>query len=165
MNLTRFKQLVFRLRRGKEYREAFVESEISIGIPFQIRAIREKRKWSQQDLAEKTGKKQSVISQLENPNYGRLSLSTLKTLAAAFDCGLLVRFVPYSELIWRATNLSPDDLSIPDFDHDPGLTSPDYGSSTANIGGVWTQEIAIDHILVVDDIEVTEEDELGVAER
>jgi transcriptional regulator with XRE-family HTH domain len=122
-NLTRFEQIFARLARGKEHREAFVDSEIDIGLPFQIKAIREARDWTQKELAEKSGKHQSVISQLETPGYGSLTLSTLRKLAAAYDVGLMVRFVSFSELARRASHLSDADMKIPSFSDDQTLTT------------------------------------------
>ena len=81
------------------YRAAFVEAEITVGLPLQIRAMRRHRNWSQTQLGERTNQDQGVISRLEKPGYGRLTLTTLRRLAAAFDVGLLVRFVPFSELM------------------------------------------------------------------
>ena len=118
---TKYKQIVSRLEKDKEYRDLFVENEITVGVPFQIRAIREDRGWSQKELAERTGKQQSVISQLENPDYGKLTLSTLKALASAFDVGLMVRFAPFSELVSRAANLSEIGLEVPEFSKDWNL--------------------------------------------
>lgn len=132
-NSTRFQQIFARLKRGKKYREHFVESEISVGIPLQIKGMREMREWTQKELGSRSGKHQSVISQLENPGYGKLTLTTLKTLAAAFDVGLMVRFVPFSELAGRASNLSASDMEIPSFDEDPGLEQKISSGSSASV--------------------------------
>jgi hypothetical protein len=67
--------------------------------------------------------KQSRISALEDPNYENIEVGTLRRLASAFDVGLTVRFVPFSELVrWSAT-LSDADISVSSFDEDT-LTSP-----------------------------------------
>jgi transcriptional regulator with XRE-family HTH domain len=107
--------------RDKEYRDEFVAAQIDMGIPFQIRAMREEQETSQQALAEQTDMAQARISLLERPGYGRLSLNTLKRLASAFDVALIVRFVPYSELVDWVVNLSPESLNPPSFDQDSGL--------------------------------------------
>src|SRR5260370_480187 len=93
------KTLSQRLRRGRQAREQFVASHISKGVAFQIRAIRDRLKWSQERLAHEVGMTQNAISRLESPEYGGPTITTLKRLAAAFDVGLIVRFVPFSELI------------------------------------------------------------------
>ncbi|HEY1801145.1 MAG TPA: XRE family transcriptional regulator, partial [Terriglobales bacterium] len=81
------------------YRDAFISEEIDIGLPMQIRAMREKRGWKQQYVAEKMETKQPRFSLMEKPGYGNFSLNTLKRLASIFNVGLIVSFVPYSEMI------------------------------------------------------------------
>src|SRR5688572_4778149 len=83
----------------KEYRDAFVEEQINVGLSFQIRSTRQARGWTQGDLGQRTGMKQETISVLESADYGSYSLRTLKRLASAFDVGLEVRLVPYSKLV------------------------------------------------------------------
>jgi transcriptional regulator with XRE-family HTH domain len=104
----------------KEYRDAFVSSHIDIGIPFQVRALREQRGWTQKELAQSAEMKQERISAIENPNYkNQFSLKTLKRLASAFDVGLIVRFVPISELVEWEIKLSPEALKVLSFKEDP----------------------------------------------
>jgi transcriptional regulator with XRE-family HTH domain len=103
-------------------RDYFVNAHISNGLAFQIRTTREARGWSQQELAERSGKRQGEISRLEDPDYGRYSLTTLRRLAAAFDVALIVRFAPFSQLVDWAVGLSPQDLAVPSFDADEHLT-------------------------------------------
>ena len=107
--------------RDKEYRDLFVEEEIDTGLPLQIRALRKDRGWSQKDLAQRVGMTQEGVSRLENLDYGKYTLTTLKRLASAFDVALVVRFEPFSRLVDWAVNLSPQDMEVPDFDHDPGF--------------------------------------------
>ncbi|RPI22099.1 MAG: XRE family transcriptional regulator, partial [Acidobacteria bacterium] len=52
--------------RDKTYRDAFVWSEIRAGLPFQIRALREKKGWTQAQLADRVGMTQSRISKVED---------------------------------------------------------------------------------------------------
>jgi len=42
---------------------------------------------------------QNAISRLESPDYGKATLTTLKRIASAFDVGLVVRFVPFTEFV------------------------------------------------------------------
>lgn len=117
---TRWQQIADSLA-DKEYRDLFVIEEITTGVPFQIRAMRQMRGWSQKELAARVGMTQEGVSRLENPDYGKPTLTTLRRLASAFDVGLAVRFVPYSQLVDWAVNFSPEDLAVPDYEHDPGL--------------------------------------------
>ena len=61
---------------------------------------------------------QESISRLEDPNYGRYSLKTLKRLAKAFDVALLVRFVSFGELGEWTVNLTPQKLKPPSYEEE-----------------------------------------------
>lgn len=119
-DLTRREQIVASLQ-DKEYRDAFVEEHIDSGVAFQIRATREAQGWSQRELGRRAGMAQERVSVLEDPDYGRMSLSTLKRVASALDVALVVRFVPFSQLADWATELSAEALAVPNFARDPDL--------------------------------------------
>ena len=102
----------------KAYRDAFVGSQINIELPIQIRALRERRGWTQGELAKRTGMVQPRISAIETPGKGKLNLETLRRLAAAFDVGLIVRFAPFSEMIEWGEKFSPDSFDVPSFEID-----------------------------------------------
>ena len=104
--------------QDKEYRDAFVASETNIALPYQIRALRERRGWTQQELADRAGMKQSRISAIEQPGGGKLNLETLRRLASAFDSALVVRFAPFSELVDWVETFSPDEFQVPSFEED-----------------------------------------------
>jgi ribosome-binding protein aMBF1 (putative translation factor) len=91
--------LVARLAKGPEARRKFVESQIVNEVVSQIRGLRHKNEWSQPALAEKIRTTQNQIYRLENTRTAKPTLTTLKKLAAAFDVGLVVRFVPFGEMI------------------------------------------------------------------
>ncbi len=107
MTTLKEKQL-FESFQDKDYRDIFVEEHIGVGLAHQIRALRDKYGWTQEELGIRAGKKQPVIAQLENPDYGSYTLKTLKTLASAFDVALQVNFVSFRDLIKRAANLTPE---------------------------------------------------------
>jgi transcriptional regulator with XRE-family HTH domain len=107
--------------QDKAYREAFVFSQMSIPISFQVRTLREHQGLTQKQLAEKAGMLQPRIVELERPKGKEPNLRTLGRLAAAFDVALVVRFVPFSELVEWAETFSPDTFVVPSFDDDPGL--------------------------------------------
>lgn len=105
----------------KEYRDFYVGEHIDQGLAFQVRATRDERGWTQAELASRIGSGQSAISKLEDSDYGRQSLTTLKKLASAFDVALIVRFVPFSDLVNYTSNLTPDHLAPVDFARDAML--------------------------------------------
>jgi transcriptional regulator with XRE-family HTH domain len=116
-------KLLRRLKASKEYRDAYVASQIDVGLPFQIRALREARGWSQRDLAEHAGMLQPRISAVERPGYGRVNIETLRRLASAFDVALIIRFAPFRELIRWADSFSPDTFGVPSFLDDVQISS------------------------------------------
>ncbi len=103
---------------NKEYRDSYVAGHISNTVASQILMLREARGWTQKELADKTGMGQSRISALEDPNYENIQVGTLKRLASAFDVGLTVRFVPFSEIVTWTADLSSEKLLVPDFTND-----------------------------------------------
>jgi transcriptional regulator with XRE-family HTH domain len=103
---------------SKEYRDSYVAAHISNTVASQIQLLREARGWTQKDLADKSGMGQSRISALEDPNYENIQVGTLKRLASAFDVGLTVRFVPYSEVVDWTVHLTTEKLLVSEFTYD-----------------------------------------------
>jgi transcriptional regulator with XRE-family HTH domain len=116
MNIIKRRQRIIENLKNKEYRDAFVTEHINTGVPFQIRALRDQREWTQKDLGNHVEMAQETISRIEDPNYGKLTLKTLKRLASAFDVALMVRFVPFSELVEWELHLTPDSLKALEFE-------------------------------------------------
>ena len=86
-----------------------------------IRAMRDPRDMSQGELGQMAGIAQPWVSKLENPSNGTLTISTLLKLASAFDMASYIDFVPFSELLRRASDLSNESFEVPSFDGDAGL--------------------------------------------
>jgi transcriptional regulator with XRE-family HTH domain len=124
--------------KDKSYREDFVQQQIETGLPFQIKGMRKARGWKQSKLGTLLGKPQSVVSRLENPDYGKFNLQTLRELATVFDVGLLVAFVPFSHLANRVASFSVTDVEIPEFDKDPGF-SPSATATTSNVSKLFAR--------------------------
>lgn len=127
----------------EEYRREFVSENIATGLAFQIRHLRDSRGWTQQELAQRIHKaQQETISQWENPNYGRYSVSTLNKLAAAFDVALSVRFVPFSELADWVLHLTPQRLAPPDFDNEfnAAITSVSIPPDSSKVGALAAED-------------------------
>lgn len=101
----------------KEFRDAYVRSHLTQGLPYQIRALRMQRGWSQQDLANKLGlKRQSAIARIEDPSYGKLSISTLLNLSSVFDVALNIKFVSFGKFLADKEDLSPKNLAAESFE-------------------------------------------------
>lgn len=104
--------------KNKQYRDSFVAEHIYSRIPLKIRAMRDRRKMSQKELGALAGVKQEWISKLEDPNYGRLTIATALKIASAFDCGLSVDFVPFSQILEGASTLNRESFDVPTFEEE-----------------------------------------------
>lgn len=99
----------------KEYRDEYMQAAVRSSIPYQIKTLREEAGISQKELAKRINTTQSVISRLENTEYGRVHLQTLLDVACAMDVGLLVRFVSYPDFLDRGTKFTPEALRAEPF--------------------------------------------------
>src|SRR5271170_4763921 len=109
------------------YRHAFIDAHATDTIAFQLKRMREAKGWTQGQLAVEAfgdAKLQSMVSRLENPDYGKYSVSTLVNLAKVFDVGLVVRFAPFSEVVEWDLNKSGSTLEPPPFAQDIALAEP-----------------------------------------
>lgn len=110
--------------RDKAYREEFVAAQARRAIPYQVRALMKAKKISQQELAERSGLTQGVISRAANPAYGKLTLNTIIRIAAGFDVAFIGRFVPFSKLEDYFDALSESELAdVPTFDEEDASLS------------------------------------------
>src|SRR5260370_21372211 len=119
----------------KECREAYVAAQINIGIPFQIRALRKSRGWNQEVLAEHAKMAQPRISEIERPGERRPNIETLLRIAAAFDVGLQVRFLPFTELIEWSESFDPENFEVRTFDDE--LNAAQLENSFRHESNVW----------------------------
>lgn len=110
--------------QNRKYRAAYVDENVRTGIAYQVRALR--GDLSQSGFGRKIKKPQSVVSRLEDPDYGKLSIQTLLEIASALDVALLVKFVSFPEFIRQTRDVSPENLTV-----------PSYNPNTFAIGNVF----------------------------
>jgi transcriptional regulator with XRE-family HTH domain len=105
--------------RDPEARRDYAEEFLNSCIALQIKTLRLQRGWSQKDLAERAGMKQSRISAMEQADYSGWSVTTLRRIAEAFDLALVVRFESYGTFLKDVTSASREALERPSFPDDP----------------------------------------------
>jgi transcriptional regulator with XRE-family HTH domain len=142
---TNLRTQLFENFKNKKYRDAFVREFIFSRLPLKIRAMREKLSISQAELGERAGVAQARVSKIEDPSYGRLTLSTLLKLASAFDCGLSVDFVPFSRILNEAAALSRESLGVPKFADDQLITPEPSVPSLLNQVNPMTAQATTSH--------------------
>ncbi|SEC70440.1 hypothetical protein SAMN05444161_1666 [Rhizobiales bacterium GAS191] len=82
--------------RGKKYRDAYVSSHGRQFLAAQFRALRGEQ--SQTEFGKVIGKKQAVVSRLEDPSEGH-SLQTVYEVAAQLNRAVFVRVVDFPTFI------------------------------------------------------------------
>ena|SRR6266700_3192483 len=81
-----------------EMADLLEEERANLDIARKIYELRAKAKLSQAQLAKKVGTTQSVISRLEDADYGGHSLAMLRRIASALEKRVEIRFVPGRKL-------------------------------------------------------------------
>lgn len=107
---------------NKEYRDGFIAEQIFTRLPLKIRFLRETQELTQKELGQRAQIAQTWVSKLEDPSYGKLTISTLLKVASALDVGLQIDFVPFSRVLDDAVRLSPNSFAVPTFAEDSGLS-------------------------------------------
>jgi len=92
----------------------------------------------QSDLAREVHMQQSRISMFETPGAANMTLETLSRLAAAFKVGLVVEFVPFSEMLRWEDTYSQDSFNVTKIDDDIAFIAPDSVTSIAKANGYST---------------------------
>lgn len=105
--------------RDKEYRQVYAEGFSDSKIATQIKVLREQRGWTQQQLADAAGMRQSRIATMEDVNYSSWSIRTLRRVAAAFDVWLDVEFKECGAVWTELRDLSRESLQRRSFHNDP----------------------------------------------
>jgi transcriptional regulator with XRE-family HTH domain len=85
--------------KDKRYRTAFFRARAQDDTAANIRELRERREFSQAELAKRAGMKQSAISRIEQAEYSAWTYKTLQRVADALDARLVVFFEPAEDVI------------------------------------------------------------------
>ncbi|MSV35024.1 MAG: XRE family transcriptional regulator [Bryobacterales bacterium] len=95
-------ELTARIKKNlanEETRYVYADTVVNAFIAAQIKALRDDRDLSQQELASLIGTKQSGVSRLERADYSSWKVETLRKLARAFGVRLRIRFEEFGTLL------------------------------------------------------------------
>ena len=84
--------------QSQEMADLLEQERANLDIGRKIYELRVKAKLSQAELARKVGTTQSVISRLEDADYGGQSLAMLRRIASALEKRVEIRFLPTRKL-------------------------------------------------------------------
>jgi transcriptional regulator with XRE-family HTH domain len=105
--------------KDPEIAEGYAESFLDSFVATQIKVLREQNNLSQAELASLIGTKQGAVSRIEDVNYSKWNVTTLKKLARAFKVRLRVSFETYGSLIEEVEKFSRESLQRTSRDKDP----------------------------------------------
>jgi transcriptional regulator with XRE-family HTH domain len=105
-------QLIDRLVSRCESRASYIRGKLGVLVSAQLHALRLNREWTQKEFAHAAGMKQSRVSAMEQPGAVNFNMETLIRSAATFGVGLVVRFVPFSEMLRWENGFSQDSFDV-----------------------------------------------------
>ncbi len=117
-------KLISKLLTDRKARFAYIKAKLGVLVPSQIRALRLRSGMLRQtDLAKSASMQQSRISMLETPG-ANVTVETLANLAAVLKVGLVVKFVPFSEMLQWENSFSQDSFNVLPLNEDRNFLSP-----------------------------------------
>lgn len=102
--------------RDKSFRDTYVVAHTRRFLARQMRKFR--GSMSQTEFADFLGKKQTVVSRLENPNYTGWTLSTLFEVASKLNIAVFVRFVDFSTFLKYSDDQTAEAMRPEAYDDD-----------------------------------------------
>ena len=110
--------------KNEDARYVYADHVVNTLVSAQIKALREDRKLSQQELADLVGTKQSGISRLEKADYSTWKIETLRKLARAFGVRLRISFDEFGTLPPDIKGFTREKLCPRRFEDDPAFKEP-----------------------------------------
>jgi hypothetical protein len=103
---------ISKLLSSQQSRTAYIKAKLGVLVPGQIRALRLKSDNPplpyQRDLAREAEVHQSRVSMFETPGMSNMTLETLAKVAAGLRVGVMVKFVPFSDMLQWENDFHPD---------------------------------------------------------
>ena len=104
-----------------DFSEGYAESFLNAYIASQIKVLRRQRGYNQAELAQRIGTTQTAISRIENVNFSKWSIGTLRKVARALEVRLKVTFEEFGTLPNEVEAFSTVSLERMPRSTDPGL--------------------------------------------
>lgn len=98
------------------YRASYLATRLKTFLASQIRSLRGEA--SQAEFGKKLGKPQSVVSRLENPDYGNLSVQTLLEVADKLKLALIIQFIDWPTFLRFTEETTPASMTPAAFDQE-----------------------------------------------
>ncbi len=118
-------KLLSKLISDKEFRADYIRAKLDVLIPSQLRAVRLREDKTQSELAQLAEMKQARVSAMETPGRVNFSNETLVRMAATLNVGLVVKFVPFSEMLDWENNYSQDTFGPTQLADDSSFLNPE----------------------------------------
>lgn len=126
---------IYRLLNDLESRTSYIKAKLTVLVPAQIRALRLKSKNppmpKQSDLAYETALHQSRISMFETPGMSNMTLETLARVAAGLKVGVIIKFVPFHEMLRWENEFHPSTFDVLRLEDDSRFLDPDTQNEIA----------------------------------
>ncbi|HEV2422607.1 MAG TPA: helix-turn-helix transcriptional regulator [Candidatus Acidoferrales bacterium] len=116
-------QLIKRLLTERDFRASYIRAKLDVLIPSQIRALRLRQDKTQSGLAQLADMKQARISAMETGQVN-FNLETLVRVAASLNVGLMVKFIPFSEMLGWENDYSQDIFNATQLANDTAFLRP-----------------------------------------
>jgi len=119
---------ISKLLSSQSSRASYIKAKLAVLVPAQIRALRinstNPPMPHQRDLAREAELHQSRISMFETPGAANITLETLSKIAAGLRCGVVVKLVPFSEMLRWENSFSPGKFDVKRLDQDEAFLNP-----------------------------------------
>ncbi len=112
---------------NREFRASYMAHGLRAYLADQIRALRGNR--SQREFGRLIGKPQSVVSRLENEDYGKLTLQTLLDIAEKLDIALVIKFADFPTFLRAVADATQDAMSPKGYQDPPAQQVASRGRS------------------------------------